>query len=306
MSVFKVDKITNRDGISGTEIAGITTFTGSSGIVIPRGNDYSKKLPPGYISDNITLYIDVSNGESYTVGSDAIANIVGGEKDAAMHGAPFYETNEGVPALYFNGSDAGIRMDTADAIADLATGDPLTFSVWAKIHPTFSNGGIIMSMQQCNAPSFQIWIGSGSGAYVAEDGRVTWRISGGNEYTVDSGKPDNPVDQVLGGRPRNPKSNDNLYVDRRGSWMNVTGTYSGNTGKLYINGELVSTNSNPDRAGWTTRDVSNTTLAFMNRYPCGTTSWIQGWFHQAAVYKKELSADEVMQNYNVIARRWGI
>ena len=37
MSDFRIDKITNRDGTSGTQIAGITTFSGTSGMQIPTG-----------------------------------------------------------------------------------------------------------------------------------------------------------------------------------------------------------------------------------------------------------------------------
>ena len=37
MSDFRIDQITNRDGTSGTQIAGITTFTGTSGMQIPVG-----------------------------------------------------------------------------------------------------------------------------------------------------------------------------------------------------------------------------------------------------------------------------
>ena len=37
MSEFIVDKITNKEGTSGTQIAGITTFSGTSGMIIPSG-----------------------------------------------------------------------------------------------------------------------------------------------------------------------------------------------------------------------------------------------------------------------------
>ncbi len=37
MSDFRIDKITNRDGSAGTQIAGITTFSGTSGMVMPGG-----------------------------------------------------------------------------------------------------------------------------------------------------------------------------------------------------------------------------------------------------------------------------
>ena len=37
MSDFRIDKITNRDGSAGTQIAGITTFSGTSGMQLPVG-----------------------------------------------------------------------------------------------------------------------------------------------------------------------------------------------------------------------------------------------------------------------------
>ena len=37
MSDFRIDKITNRDGTSGTQIAGISTFSGTSGMAMPSG-----------------------------------------------------------------------------------------------------------------------------------------------------------------------------------------------------------------------------------------------------------------------------
>ena len=37
MSEFRIDKITNRDGSAGTQIAGITTISGTSGMVMPGG-----------------------------------------------------------------------------------------------------------------------------------------------------------------------------------------------------------------------------------------------------------------------------
>ncbi len=37
MSEFRIDKITNRDGSAGTQICGVTTFSGTSGMVMPGG-----------------------------------------------------------------------------------------------------------------------------------------------------------------------------------------------------------------------------------------------------------------------------
>ena len=37
MSDFRIDKITNRDGSAGTQICGVSTFSGTSGMVMPGG-----------------------------------------------------------------------------------------------------------------------------------------------------------------------------------------------------------------------------------------------------------------------------
>ena len=37
MSDFRISKITNRDGSTGTQIAGITTFSGTGGMQLPVG-----------------------------------------------------------------------------------------------------------------------------------------------------------------------------------------------------------------------------------------------------------------------------
>ena len=38
MSDFRIDKITNRDGSAGTQIAGISTFSGTAGMQLPVGS----------------------------------------------------------------------------------------------------------------------------------------------------------------------------------------------------------------------------------------------------------------------------
>ena len=314
MSEFRIDKITNRVGDRGTAIAGITTFSGTSGMIIPSGNDNCKKLPEGYVFDRITFYIDVSNSDSYTLGSSSITDIIGGTKDAAFHGAPAYERKDGVPSLYFDGSDDGIRMDTADGVAGMATGDPISMSTWVNIPTTVgvtgsSDWGAIMSMQKCNDPSFQLWHGSG-GAYTGnvpsnnQSGYISFRTGWGDQYVVDSGKPDDPTLQVNNGQP--DVGYENGFIDRRGSWMNLVGTYEGVISKLYVNGKLLGTCKMHERAGYTLRTPTDTLLSFMNRHPCGAPSWLKGWFHMASVHRKLLSDAEVLQNYNALKGRFGL
>ena len=64
MSDFRIDKITNRDGSAGTQIAGISTFSGTSGMQIPNGpTEYRGGRGRGIIAGgaNVTMnYITIA------------------------------------------------------------------------------------------------------------------------------------------------------------------------------------------------------------------------------------------------------
>ena len=73
MSDFRIDKITNRDGSAGTSIAGISTFSGTSGMIIPNGptayrggrgrgvftGGYSPGASP-YLMSSVMNYIEIA------------------------------------------------------------------------------------------------------------------------------------------------------------------------------------------------------------------------------------------------------
>ncbi len=71
MSEFRIDKITNRDGSAGTQIAGISTFSGTSGMQIPsgpteyrggrgRGIFIGGRMEPSSTETNTMEYIEIS------------------------------------------------------------------------------------------------------------------------------------------------------------------------------------------------------------------------------------------------------
>ena len=297
MSEFRVNSITNLDGLKGPKIAGVTTFSGVSGMKIPTGSTNKRKLPEGYVSKGIKFYIDVSHPDSYTPGETSITDIILGTQDTVFHGDPAFAVKDGVQSLYFDGSDDGIRMDRVDSVAYIPDGGPLSFSTWVYVASDFTDGGTIMSNQRCNSPSFQLWI-NGGGGYNPTDapGALHWRVCGGNTYVADTQN-----EQIGKGVPLTP--NDvAVYLDRRGAWMNVVGTFSGTTAKIYVNGELTGVNRSAHEA-FSQQSPTDTGLTFMNRHPCGSMSWVKGWFSQAAVYRHELSAAEVLQNFNALKER---
>ena len=62
MSDFRIDKITNRVGDAGTQIAGITTFSGTSGMQIPSGpTEYRGGRGRGIVAGGYNPYTDTIN-----------------------------------------------------------------------------------------------------------------------------------------------------------------------------------------------------------------------------------------------------
>ena len=65
MSEFRIDQIKNQAGTRGPEIAGITTFTGTSGIVMPSGDTFRREVIDNIVDDGLTCYIDATNRDCY-------------------------------------------------------------------------------------------------------------------------------------------------------------------------------------------------------------------------------------------------
>jgi len=309
MSEFRIDQITNQSGSRGPDIAGITTFTGTSGMVMPSGDTYGR-FAKDFITDGIALYVDVSSKECYTQNTpNSIYDPVSGIRDDVFNGSPTFSPADstGPDRLVFDGSSDGIIFDRCDPVIGISTGDQLTVSAWAKVNVEEDGGATIFSIQRCNSPSFQIWVDGGSGAFnpdAASDvtGRIVWRVGNGDQHVIDTrlneGQIRNGV--LKSGKPA-------PYIDSRGKWINIVGTYSGQYAELYINGEISDFND-AVISTWTppTNPNSGSAIGIMNRWPCGNSGRTNGEFNHCAMYRRVLSSKEILHNYNILKGRFGL
>ena len=303
MSEFRIDQIKSQDATRGPDVAGITTFTGTSGIVMPSGVT-SGRFAKDFITDGLALYVDVSLEECYNPGiSSSIYDPISGIRDEVFTGSPTFSAadSSGPDRLVFTGGDEGILFDRCDPILGFAQGDPLTISLWVKIDKD-EGGGTPFSIQRCNKPGFQIWVDNGSGAYKDEEniGRITFRQ--GSNFIVDTRTGE---EQVLDGQMAS--GGERPYVDGRGYWINIVGVYHGPNAQLYINGKLSGFHRTVDHT-WTAPSdpVSGSSIGIMRRYPCGNSGFTNGEFNHCAIYRRALSAQEVSHNYNVLKGRFGL
>jgi hypothetical protein len=87
------------------------------------------------------------------------------------------------------------------------------------------------------------------------------------------------------------------------SWANVIGSYSPGNRRIYING--ISVASDTFSGALATTD-GGTSVGVYGGYSGGRGYWYNGDIGVVSVYDKQLSDEEVLQNFNALRGRYGI
>ena len=136
MSDFRIDQITNQAGTAGPQIAGITTFSGSSGLLMPSGDTFRRNNFNEQISlDGLFLFYDVSYQESYTEGSNTIRDLTGLSPDGIINGNPSYSNTYG-GELSLDGADDWIQVYTKSQSNTLINTNNGTIEIWYSVENT--------------------------------------------------------------------------------------------------------------------------------------------------------------------------
>ena len=123
MSDFRIDKITNRDGSAGTQIAGISTFSGTSGMIIPGGpTEYRGGRGRGFFGSgatpsntrNLDMIEIATTGNGTDWGDDSV--------DGRQEGnASFASSTRGIWAGgYVGGAISGIVYTTMSSLGGVS------------------------------------------------------------------------------------------------------------------------------------------------------------------------------------------
>ena len=142
MSEFRIDQIKSQDATRGPDVAGITTFTGTSGIVMPSGTTVdraSQGILGGVSKENLFLYHDpglsLSNGLLTDLsGNDFHMQVVGPILTLAG-------TDNRTSYLTFDGSDDYARLTTnqkPQSLSSFPRSGSMTFGMTIKIN-TFTH-----------------------------------------------------------------------------------------------------------------------------------------------------------------------
>jgi len=115
MSEYRINQITNQAGTAGPQVAGITTFSSSSGLVMPSGNTSRRLFTDNITTDQLVLFLDVDNDQSFDSnlmklsGPASFRDLSSFGNHATLSGfsSTQYTTKSGVNCFYMNGTAAG-------------------------------------------------------------------------------------------------------------------------------------------------------------------------------------------------------
>lgn len=236
---------------------------------------------PNISKSNIILYFDSANRKSYIGSGTAVTGLSSVTNDGTLTNGPTFSTNNN-GILAFDGQDDYISVPSSSRRLSWAPAGStgyriLTFEVWVK---TTDTAGQIFSKP---------W--NGSGVY-------NYRLDAGSFYT-----------QIVAGHTLNFTS----IAD--GNWKHVVAIANETQKAVYVNGAIAAAFTNHgETSDSPSSGDSNIPLSVMTLYPYGqgggswpqTTHAVQGELGMFKIYSRQLSAAEILQNFEATKGRYGL
>jgi hypothetical protein len=215
----------------------------------------SNDVFPNTITDGLVLELNASNLASYPGSGTTWYDLSGNGNNVTLTNGPSFSSNNG-GVLIFDGVD-----DYADIPFDSSLNNNYTtLSVWVK--STFEVG-----------PSGRHYILDGvshnSMIFVDEPNEINFVVitSAGVKYAIYDNE-----------------------ITSQDTWINIVGTYDGSNLKLYVNGDLKTTESHSGNI-----NNADSTGRIMDYRANGYE--VEGNLSSVKIYNRALTSDEVLQNY---------
>ena len=280
MSEIRVNNITNREGSTGTTVAGIPVVDSTSHFVVPTGRTGQRYADGGenIVRDGLVLYLDAkysypgasgTNPDTYTW-----YDLSGNEYNLTLiNGVGYNNTNGGY--LIFDGiNDYAQSVDLVGTKLSNPLDNILSYTFFSNVLST-SSYYLISTGAQTSAAGIAFSYQNGS-PFAAVKG-----LNGGFQYNI-------PVESF----PTN-------------QWIGWGVVCDGNVLSVYKNGVFLGSQTTKNSNAVSADGVTTLTLGNPNNNFSGTfTASMQ--FSNLQIYTKALSAQEVLQNFNATRSRYGI
>ena len=232
---------------------------------------------PSIVTDGLVLALDAANTKSYPGSGNTWYDLSGNSNTGTLTNGPTFDSgNQG--SIVFDGIDDYVNGPATNSVI----GDnraSITLSAWVKI--TGTGAAYLFNCKRTSSQSTLVGLtanynasGAGSPGFLGALVR-TYDDSVHKWYAYDGN------------------------YDNDGIWHNVVFTATGTTNTLYIDGISRST----DDLGMQTVSGNTGTITVGS---FGSSSWTNGNIACVKLYTRDLSADEVLQNYNATKGRFGL
>ena len=228
---------------------------------------------PNIVKDGLVLNVDAGSRLSYSGSGTTWSDISGNGNNGTLTNGPTYSSaNSG--SIVFDGVDDKVIVPYNSNLNP----SNVTISVWFK-RTSATNYGHFAGLPASN---------------------ISWGnpyVSYGIEFI---GTTDQP--SLVLGFSNNTFSYTTATASAStavGLWVNVVGTYDGSFSKIYVNGQLITSNAE-------TRTLLTTSANFvLGTETQGTSGYpLNGNISNTQVYNRALSAAEILQNYNALLPRF--
>jgi hypothetical protein len=284
--------------------------TSISGVV--HHGPYTTDREVEYIKTNLVVSYDFKDGAGSYPGSGTTITDLAGDFDMTMVNGPTYDASTNGGIMTFDGTNDYASYDDSGGAAELDITGAMTNEVWVKsnsmaVHDTiFCKGKIHTSGNDSNIATFAWTIVSGHSSNTTSgySYRHTWKQSpaANNDYRLVN---------ILYGTSSNYY--DGEYPHSLTDWALLTATFDGTNGannyKVYYNGQLAMqlTNNIDNVQHNGTLGTNNLDLRFGHSDGRNTNQYMgDNSIGAARIYDKELTAAEVLQNFNADKERFGL
>ena len=224
---------------------------------------------PNVVTNGLVLCVDAANNKSYSGSGTAWNDMTLSGNNGTLINGPTFNSGNGGSIVF-------------DGINDYSS------------FPT----GFISSLTSFSVDSWFYWTDNGNWSRIFDFG------TGTNVYTYLTPSSDNAKVRFaitvssFGSEQRLETSK---FTSN--TWNNVVITLSGTTGRMYVNGSLVQTNT-----GMTLNfsSLGSTALNYLGRSQWSSDPYLSGRISKFSIYNTALTADQVLQNYNAFRGRFGL
>ena len=290
MSEFRVDSITSSVSDSGLQIAGITTFTDSSGMILPTGNTYDRVVSQLVLSKTIPT----EGLKVFLDGTDSLSNDPNDPEFVWKNVGPDSNIPHGYPGSRDGESTNPTRID---GVGFDFTGGTSGEGIEIPVNPSeiFNNGAgtVFAFINPHDITTRQTLItGYGSGDHRWDmEIETSGNFTGGNH---DDNYADMNVDFV-----QFAWQSFAVTLDQKGT----NGEERYNTQSHYINGLLNTTHSQTNaNRGW--YGGTNCVLSLARRSNNKSQFEYDGMFGVFLAYNRVLSASEILTLHNTFKGRY--